>query len=155
MKSDTLAVHSGRDGLGDAHVPPIDLSTTYKTRDLKMSTSSIDSMADGGDPIGSPVYQRLYNPTVARFETALASLEGAGCAVSFASGMAAVTGVLLAASMVGRHVVAVRPLYGGTDHLLASGLLGLEVSWACADNVSEHIRTRPSKHVRQCPNTLV
>ena len=37
---------------------------------------------------------------------------------------------LLAAKMVGSHVVAVRPLYGGTDHLLASGLLGLEVSWA-------------------------
>ena len=54
--------------------------------------------------------------------------------------MAAVSAVLLAAKMVGKHVVAVRPLYGGTDHLLACGLLGLEVSWARPDTVEEHIR---------------
>ena len=140
MWPDTLAVHSGRSGLGQAHVPPIDLSTTYKTPDLSSATESIDAMADGGEPTGSAVYQRLYNPTVARFEDALASMEEAEQAVSFASGMAAVTGVLLAAKMVGPHVVAVRPVYGGTDHLLASGLLGLDVSWATQDTVSEHIR---------------
>ena len=54
--------------------------------------------------------------------------------------MAAVTGVLLAARMIGSHVVAVRPLYGGTDHLLSAGLLGLDVSWATPDTVREHIR---------------
>jgi methionine-gamma-lyase len=140
MWPDTLAVHGGRSGLGQAHVPPIDLSTTYKTPDLSAATESIDSMAGGGEPTGSAVYQRLYNPTVARFEDALASMEDAEQAVSFASGMAAVTAVLLAAKMVGPHVVAVRPVYGGTDHLLASGLLGLDVSWATQDTVSEHIR---------------
>ncbi|MAY79372.1 MAG: cystathionine gamma-synthase [Deltaproteobacteria bacterium] len=140
MWPDTLAVHGGRSGLGQAHVPPIDLSTTYKTPDLSAATDSIDAMAGGGRPTGSAVYQRLYNPTVARFEDALASMEGADEAVSFASGMAAVTAVLMAAKMVGSHVVAVRPLYGGTDHLLASGLLGLDVSWATQDTVAEHIQ---------------
>ena len=40
-------------------------------------------------------------------------------------GVMPVSAVLLAAMNRGRgrHVVAVRPLYGGTDHLLASGLL--------------------------------
>lgn len=140
MWPDTLAVHGGRKGLGQAHVPPIDLSTTYKTPDLAAATESIDSMANGGSPTGSAVYQRLHNPTVARFEEALAGMEEMDQAVSFASGMAAVTGVLLAAKMVGSHVVAVRPLYGGTDHLLASGLLGLDVSWATQDTVSEYLR---------------
>ena len=140
MGPDTVAVHGGRDDLGEAHVPPIDLSTTYRTPDLPTATASIDAMAGGGEPTGSSIYQRLHNPTVDRFERALAQLEGAHCAVSFASGMAAVTAAPLAAKMVGSHVVAVRPLYGGTDHLLQCGLLGLDVSWATPDTVAEHIR---------------
>ena len=140
MHQDTQSVHAGRDNLGHAHVPPLDLSTTYRTPDLPEATASIDSLADGKDPIGSPIYQRLHNPTVDRFEQAMASLEGGDHAVAFSSGMAAVSATLLAAKMVGKHVVAVRPLYGGTDHLLACGLLGLEVSWAKPDTVQEHIR---------------
>ncbi len=140
MWMDTIAVHGGRSGLGEAHVPPIDLSTTYRTPDLPAATDSIDVMAAGDEPCGGSIYQRLHNPTVARFEDALAQMEGAAHAVSFATGMAAVTAVLLAARMVGKHVVAVRPLYGGTDHLLASGLLGIDVSWATPTTVGEHLR---------------
>jgi methionine-gamma-lyase len=44
-----------------------------------------------------------------------------------------VTACLLAARRDGDHVVAIRPVYGGTDALLASGLLGLDVSWSGAD----------------------
>jgi len=41
-----------------------------------------------------------------------------------------VSACLLARSALGlRHVVAVRPLYGSSDHLLSSGLLGTEVTW--------------------------
>ncbi len=148
---DTIAIHGGRGDLGAAHVPPIDLSTTYKTPDLDAATASIDAMAAGKSPEGSSVYQRLHNPTVARFEEALAALEGTECAVSFASGMAAVSAALLAARMTNPHVVAVRPLYGGTDHLLASGLLGLEVSWATAHTVSDHIRPDTSLVICETP----
>ena len=151
MRLDTRAVHGGREGLGQAHVPPIDLSTTYKTPDLHAATRSIDGMAEGGLPNGGSIYQRLHNPTVARFEEALADLETTSDAVAFASGMAAVTGVLLAAKMAGSHVVAVRPLYGGTDHLLSSGLLGLDVSWATADTVASHIREDPALVMCETP----
>ena len=37
-------------------------------------------------------------------------------------------------------MVAVRPLYGGTDHLLATGLLGTEVTWAEPDGIAAAIR---------------
>jgi len=144
-------VHAGRGGLGEAHVPPIDLSTTYKTPDLTAATGSIDAMAQGEQPRGGAVYQRLYNPTVARFEDALSALEGAEHAVAYASGMAAVTAALLAARMVGPHVVAVRPLYGGTDHLLASGLLDIEVSWATPDTVAEHLRPDTAMVICETP----
>jgi methionine-gamma-lyase len=78
---------------------------------------------------------------VARFEAAFAELEGTAESVAFASGMAAVTACLIAAGRDGRrHVVGIRPLYGGTDHILASGLLGTEVTWASADTISTSLR---------------
>jgi methionine-gamma-lyase len=130
--NDTTVVHAGRerfDQLG-VHAPPIDRSTTYPLTSLEDGTASLEAMAAGRHPEGSAVYARLHNPTVARWEQAIARLEHAEEAVAFASGMAAITAVLLAAGAVGRHVVGVRPLYGGTDHLLASGLLGCRVTWA-------------------------
>jgi methionine-gamma-lyase len=151
MRNDTLAVHGGRCGLSEAHVPPIDLSTTYRTRDLAAATDSIDAMAEGNPPAGCSVYQRLYNPTVAGFENALAAMEGAEHAVAFATGMASVTAALLAAKMVGGHVVAVRPVYGGTDHLLATGLLGLDVSWATSDTISQHLRSDTALVICETP----
>ena len=54
--------------------------------------------------------------------------------------MAALTACLLAACSERRHVVALRPLYGGTDHLLACGLLGIEVTWAEEDTIAASIR---------------
>jgi cystathionine beta-lyase/cystathionine gamma-synthase len=142
---DTRAVHAGRTdlrGLG-VHVPPIDLSTTYPLPDVELGGESYEALAKGGRPLdgGSLVYQRLWNPTVARFEEALANLENTTDSVTFSSGMAALTGCLLAATAAGqRHIVAVRPLYGGTDHLLATGLLGTEVTWATVDAITAALR---------------
>ena len=151
MRLNSLAVHAGRDNMGIAHVPSIDLSTTYRTPVLDEATDNIDAMAQGKQPINNPIYQRLHNPTVDRLEKAMSALEGSEASVSFASGMAAVTGALLAAKMVGSHVIAVRPIYGGTDHLLACGLLGLDVSWATADDVESHIRPETAMILCETP----
>ena len=149
----TSAVHGGRDqfrALG-VHAPPIDRSTTNPLTSLEDGTASLDAMAAGGHPQGSSVYARLHNPTVARWETAIAELEGADEAVAYGSGMAAVTAVLLAAGAVGGHVVAVRPLYGTTDHLLASGLLRCEVTWAAFDGVADAVRDDTALVVAETP----
>jgi cystathionine beta-lyase/cystathionine gamma-synthase len=142
VSTETLAVHAGREDFAalGVHAPPLDLSTTYPLGDLDAATHSFDRLAAGDASAPNPVYARLYNPTVGRFEEALAALEGTEEAVAFGSGMAAVTAVLLARTRAGRHVVALRPLYGGSDHLLSSGLLGLEVTWATADTVAAAIR---------------
>ncbi|MDM4719910.1 PLP-dependent aspartate aminotransferase family protein [Micromonospora sp. WMMA1363] len=142
---DTRAVHAGRDDLAalGVHAPPIDLSTTNPLPSVDAGGDAYETLATGGTlPAGgTAVYQRLWNPTVARFETALADLEGTTDAVAFGSGMAAVTAALLAATRDGkRHLVAVRPLYGGTDHVLATGLLGTEVTWAHPDEVAATVR---------------
>lgn len=140
----TEAVHAGREDLAGQglHAAPIDLSTTYPSYDSRGEAARIDAFAaDGAEPEGPPVYGRLGNPTVARFETALARLEGTDSAVAFASGMAALSAVLLVRNALGlRHVVAVRPLYGCSDHLLTAGLLGSEVTWVDPAGIADALR---------------
>lgn len=140
----TQAVHAGREDLAELglHAVPLDLSTTYPSYDSRAEAARIDEFAaTGAAPDGPPIYARLDNPTVARFEEGLARLEGTEAAVAFASGMAALSAVLLVRAAAGlRHVVAVRPLYGCSDHLLSSGLLGTEVTWTDPAGITDAIR---------------
>jgi methionine-gamma-lyase len=142
VELDSIAVHAGRHDFAalGVHAPPIDLSSTYPLPDLDEAVAALDALAAGAGDAANPVYARLCNPTVRRFERGLAELEGTGDCVSFASGMAALTACLLAACGERRHVVALRPLYGGTDHLLACGLLGIDVTWAEAGTVADSLR---------------
>lgn len=150
---DTTAVHAARDEFRNlaVHAPPLDLSTTYPIEELDDATADLDAMLAGDRPRSEKIYSRLDNPTVSRFERALAELEGADDSVAFGSGMAAITAVLLAARARGPHVVAVRPIYGSTDHLLTSGLLGLDVTWATADTVGDAIRADTSLVMIETP----
>ena len=156
MRLDSLAVHSGRDDLTalGVHALPLDLSSTNPLPDLDTGGESYESMATGGHPTdGGHVYQRLWNPTVARFETALATLEHAESAVAFASGMAAMSAAVLSRTMLTgkRHVVAVRPMYGGTDHLLSTGLLGTEVTWCTEAEIAATVRPDTALVVVETP----
>ncbi len=147
---DSLAVHAGRDDLRalGVHAPPLDLSTTYPFESLGAAVASLDAMMTGGAPTaeGGAVYSRLHAPTVARFEAGLAALEGTEASVAFGSGMAAITAVVLAmatplaGSDARRHVVGVRPIYGTTDKLLSSGVLGTTVTWTDEAGVAAAIR---------------
>ena len=142
---ETLAVHGGMDDLqdGGSHVPPIDLSTTNPLWGVDSGGESYENLATG-HPLAdgsSAVYQRLWQPGVARFEQSLATLEGAEGAVAFSTGMAALSAVLMASVRAGTgHVVALRPLYGGTDHVLESGLLGTTVTWCTPAEVAAALR---------------
>mgnify|MGYP003396959244 FL=1 len=157
MSVDTLAVHAGREDLAalGVHALPIDLSTTNPLPDIALGGDSYEALATGGRPPegGSAVYARLWNPTVARFEAGLAQLEHAEAAVAFASGMAALSAAILALTTASgkRHVVAVRPLYGGTDHLLAAGLLGTEVTFCSTDEVRDACREDTGLVIMETP----
>lgn len=172
LNPDSVAVHGGREDLAalGIHALPIDLSTTNPLPDIERGGDSYESMALGGPPLadGGSVYARLWNPTVARFESALAQLEKAQGAVAFASGMAAMTAAILASKAAGQttaqanaqvagrsaetpHVVAVRPLYGGTDHLLASGLLGVDVTFCTENEVAGAMRNSTVLVVLETP----
>ncbi|SDS73413.1 trans-sulfuration enzyme family protein [Microterricola viridarii] len=153
---ETIAVHGGMDGVRESgsHVPTIDLSTTNPLTDVESGGDSYENLATGGDlePGASAVYQRLWQPGVARFEDSLAALERTDGAVAFATGMAALAACLLATAAAGRpHIVAVRPLYGGTDHVLATGLLGTTVAWVQPDGISAAITPETGLVVIETP----
>ena len=157
LHPDSLAVHAGREDLASlgVHALPLDLSSTNPLPDIELGGASYETLATGGLPFegGSHVYARLWNPTVARFEEALARLEHAEEAVAFSSGMAAVTAAILAIAHESgrRHIVGVRPLYGGTDHLLASGLLDVETTFCTPDGVSAAVREDTALVVLESP----
>lgn len=161
----SVAVHAGRTDLRDlgVHAVPIDLSTTAPLPDVSDARDILDGLIEGKPlPHGaSTVYRRAWNPTVARFEEAVAALEGfvPGSAalevegVAFASGMAATHAVVLSRVAAGfPHVIAVRPLYGGTDAILESGILGTTVTYAEPDDIARHVTPQTGLVVLETPS---
>ncbi len=150
---ETQAVHAGREDFAElgVHAPPLDLSTTYPVTDLEQGTASFDALVAGQATAANPIYARLHNPTVARTENALAKLEGTQACVAFGSGMAALTAVLLQRRQHGAHVLVVRPLYGTSDHLLASGLCGLEAEFVDVGQIAERLRSETTLVIIETP----
>lgn len=83
LHPETVSVHVGNevDPATGAVAPPIHLATTFRH-------------GPSGERIAGYEYQREGNPTNDRLREALAALEGGEEAVTFASGMAAMTGLL-------------------------------------------------------------
>ncbi len=75
-----------------------------------------------------PVYSRTTNPTVTLFEEKLAALEGADDAIGFPSGMAAISGAVLAFVEPGDRIVCVRHVYPDAYRLFETLLKKLRVS---------------------------
>jgi O-succinylhomoserine sulfhydrylase len=76
-------------------------------------------------------YSRLQNPTVQMLEERIALLEGAEACRSMATGMAAMTAVLLCQLQTGDHIVAGRAAFGScrwlTDTLLPKFGIGVTI----------------------------
>ncbi|MGW1929472.1 trans-sulfuration enzyme family protein [Streptomyces sp. NPDC001919] len=101
---------------------------------------SAEALADAmAGPDGPSVYSRRGNPTVRALEQTLAVLEGGAGALAFASGMGAISGVLLALLRPGDRVVAQRCLYGGTHAVLTdlAERYGIEVVRISGDDPAE------------------
>ncbi|MEL7166418.1 MAG: O-succinylhomoserine sulfhydrylase [Pseudomonadota bacterium] len=75
------------------------------------------------------IYARYGNPTIAMFEDRIASIEGAEDGFATASGMAAVSGALMAMLKAGDRVVSARALFGSCLYVLEDILTryGVEV----------------------------
>jgi len=77
------------------------------------------------------IYARYGNPTVRMFEDRIAAIEGAEDAFATASGMAAVSGALMACLKAGDHIVAARALFGSCLYICEEILprFGVEVTF--------------------------
>ena len=119
----TTAIHAGEtpDPVTGASAPSIVTSTTF-VADAGVSFSA----EDFGD--ATPyLYTRWKNPTVDQLEKKLASLEGAEGSVAFASGMAAVTAVLLYTLRTGDHLVISDVSYAATAEMTTELIPGLGI----------------------------
>ena len=82
------------------------------------------------------IYGRNTNPTVAVFEEKLRILEGAEAAISFASGMAAISNTLFTLLSPGERVVSVNDTYGGTNKLFIEFLPRFHISVTLCDTTN-------------------
>ncbi|WVZ59604.1 hypothetical protein U9M48_009722 [Paspalum notatum var. saurae] len=83
------------------------------------------------------IYSRHFNPTVLALGRQMAALEGTEAAYCTASGMSAISSVLMQLVGAGGHVVASRCLYGGTHALLSRFLpraAGVRATFVDADD---------------------
>ena len=79
------------------------------------------------------IYSRNTNPTVHVFEEKVRILEDAEAAVSFATGMAAISNTLFTLLSPGQRVVSVKDTYGGTNKLFIEFLPRFNIAVSLCD----------------------
>jgi cystathionine beta-lyase/cystathionine gamma-synthase len=92
-------------------------------------------------------YTRYGNPTNTVAEQTVAELEGVDAALTFASGMGAITTTIMALLKSGDHIVAQRDIYGGVTKFLSQWLpkLGIETTFVDTTEYAQHERAiRPN-----------
>ncbi|AGT32877.1 cystathionine beta-lyase [Geobacillus genomosp. 3] len=132
MRRKTMLIHGGIPGdphTGAVSVPIYQVST-YKQEEV-------------GKHKGFE-YSRTGNPTRAALEKLIADLEGGEAGFAFASGMAAITAVMMLFQS-GDHIVLTDDVYGGTYRVMANVLnrFGLEATFVDTSdiaNIEAHIR---------------
>ncbi|HET8796976.1 MAG TPA: aminotransferase class I/II-fold pyridoxal phosphate-dependent enzyme [Thermoanaerobaculia bacterium] len=129
----TKAIHGGLDPAAHrgAVSVPIYQSSTFAFPSAEEGAARFAGTSSG------PIYTRLGgNPTVVALEECVAGLEGGCGAVATATGMAAVSTVMLALLRQGDHVVGTHPMYGPSRGLLLNQFARFGVSAtfvACSD----------------------
>ncbi|AEV20166.1 MULTISPECIES: bifunctional cystathionine gamma-lyase/homocysteine desulfhydrase [Geobacillus] len=132
MRRKTMLIHGGIPGdphTGAVSVPIYQVST-YKQEEV-------------GKHKGFE-YSRTGNPTRAALEKLIADLEGGEAGFAFASGMAAITAVMMLFQS-GDHLVLTDDVYGGTYRVMTNVLnrFGLEATFVDTSdvaNIEAHIR---------------
>ena len=121
----TRAITAGRANSGRALAPTLWASSVWQSADLADANRRATGLRSG------EFYGRYANPTVASFEDAVAVLEGAESSLAFASGMGAISTVVLALCSAGDHIVAQRQLYSATLAFLQGpcARFGIEVTF--------------------------
>lgn len=125
--------------------PPVYMTTAFDIESLEQ----LDAVAGGREK--GYIYTRDGNPNHEAFASDVALLERAEAGAVSASGMGALTAVLMAMVKTGEQVIAARVLYGRTgqllDHLAAS--FGLKVTYFDIDDLNA-LRAAITLETRLC-----
>ncbi|RYE01082.1 MAG: aminotransferase class I/II-fold pyridoxal phosphate-dependent enzyme [Sphingobacteriales bacterium] len=136
---DTICIHGGHKGeMHRAHLTPIYASSTY-TFDSAEQAAAIFRGEEKGY-----VYGRFGNPTINEAEEKIALLESYGLndehgaplrlkAILHASGMAAITTMLLGTLKAGDKIITHQSLYGGTQEFIDKVLPPLGIGVVLVD----------------------
>ncbi len=137
---ETQAVH----GAADLEKKNASLSTPiYQTSTFQVTDNDEQVRVTHTDHY----YTRYGNPTNTVAEKTIAALEGMDAALTFASGMGAVTTTMMALLKSGDHVVAQRDIYGGVNKFLSQWLpkMGIETTFVDTIDYERHARAiRPN-----------
>lgn len=129
QRFNTLAVHAGeKPGKPTGELrTPIHMSTTFKLPDFGIKLFKALTLDAPGTAY---VYTRWSNPTLDSLEERLAAIEGAEAALVTASGVAAVSTLMLTYLQAGDHLIASEVCYAGSIEFFGMYLprLGIEVS---------------------------
>jgi methionine-gamma-lyase len=129
----SLAVHAGH--LQDpkyAHLVPIYASSTYVFDDAEQGMRRFSGKEEGY------IYSRWGNPTMTEAEEKIAALETFGLGIEIkgilhASGMAAISTLMLATLKPGDKIITHFSLYGGTEELVSKILPAFGITAIIAD----------------------
>lgn len=139
MGFDSLCIHGGHESEQHrAHLTPIYASSTYTFDSIEQASAIFKGEEQGY------VYGRFGNPTISEAEEKIAQLEAFGLlnqngeplklkAILHASGMAAITTMLLSNLKAGDKIITHPSLYGGTQELLDKVLPDLGMSYVMVD----------------------
>ena len=134
LQFDSKCVHAG---IGDYEfgpvVPPIYQTSTFRFKDSAHGAALFRGEVDGY------IYTRMKNPTIEALENAMAELEGGHKALGCASGMAAVSTVLISLVQAGDHIVCSKSVYGPTNTFINTILskYGVEASFVDSEYAEE------------------
>lgn len=153
-RPETAAVHGAKE-LEKKNGPlatPIYQTSTFQVEDndAQLRATHTDSF-----------YTRYGNPTNTVAEQTIAELERVDAALTFASGMGAITTTIMALLKSGDHIVAQRDIYGGVTKFLSQWLpkMGIETTFVDTTDYTQHERAiRPNTrllHVESPTNPML
>jgi len=104
----TQSIHAGQhvDEATGAVAPPIIQTSTFAFANCRQGAQRFAGEEDGF------IYTRMGNPTTARLEEAVATLEGGAQGLATGSGMAAFCTVVFALMKAGDHLIGTSSVYG-------------------------------------------
>jgi len=128
-RASTRAVHAGSSRRKPSHAltTPIFQTATFTFADTADLLAFVEGRYNGADERREE-YGRYGNPTIAAVERKLAALDGGDDAVLYASGMAAITSVLLASLPTGAHIVMTDDCYRRTRQFCQTYLQRLGIA---------------------------